>query len=205
MKLYEMAKAPNPRRVRMFLAEKGLLDHVKRVEIDLKEGENLTPEFVAKNPMKTVPVLELNDGTCISESMAICRYMEQQFPNTQNLLGKTSRESALIEQWQRWLEFQFFLPTGMAFQHLTGYFEDRMTTNEAWGNDCKLKVERFYDFLDEQLQGETWICVNRFTVADITAFCTIQFARVIDVRILPEHKNLQAWYKRMESRDSAKV
>ncbi len=203
MKLYEMAIAPNPRRVRMFLAEKDLLDQVERIELDLQKGENLTPEFIAKNPMKKVPVLELDDGTCIAETMAICRYFEEQFPDSLNLLGRNAKESAEIEQWQRWLEFGFFLPTGMAFQHLSGYFKDRMTTHEAWGNECRINVEKFFHFLNKQLEGKTWVCADRFTAADITAFCTLEFARVVQVRILPEQKNLQAWYERIQSRNSA--
>lgn len=205
MKLYEMAIAPNPRRVRIFLAEKGLLDQVERVEIDLQKGENLTPEFIAKNPMKKVPVLELDDGTCIAETMAICRFVEDSHPDTSNLLGETPKERAEIEQWLRWLEFYFFLPTGMAFQHLSGYFKDRMTPNEAWGNECKTNVEKFFHFLNKHLADREWIASNRFTAADINALCTLDFARVVNVRIRPEQKHLQAWYERVNARESAKA
>ncbi|RTE86451.1 MULTISPECIES: glutathione S-transferase family protein [Gammaproteobacteria] len=205
MKLYEMAIAPNPRRVRMFMAEKGLLDQVERVELDLQKGENLTPEFITKNPMKKVPVLELDDGTCIPETMAICRFVEESHPETMNLMGETPKEKAEIEKWTRWIEFYFFLPTGMAFQHLSGYFKDRMEPNESWGLNCKNDVEKFFHKLNKHLADNEWIAANRFTVADINAFCTVEFARVVDVRIKDEQTHLQRWFDAMKSRPSADV
>ncbi|MCC5855192.1 MAG: glutathione S-transferase family protein [Idiomarina sp.] len=205
MKLYEMAIAPNPRRVRMFLAEKGLLDQVERVELDLQKGENLTPEFVAKNPLKKVPVLELDDGTCIAETMAICRYFEESYPDTMNLLGATPLEKAQIEQWLRWVEFYFFLPTGMAFQHLSGYFKDRMTPNIPWGEECKTNIEKFFHFLNKHLTQHSWLCCDRYTAADINAFCTLEFARVVGVRIKPEQTHLQDWFDRVKNRPTASV
>src|SRR5690554_98918 len=93
MKIFETRTAPNPRRVRMFMAEKGLLDKAEFIEIDIQKGENLTPEFVARNPMKKVPVMELDDGTCIAETMAICRYFEEAYPDTPKLVGNGHRES----------------------------------------------------------------------------------------------------------------
>lgn len=203
MKFYEMAAAPNPRRVRMFLAEKGLLTHIQRIEIDLKSGEHLTPEFAALNPMKRVPVLELHDGLTICETMAICRFFEAQFPKTPKLLGDTSFEIAHIEQWLRWLEFNFFLPVGMAFQHLTDYFAETKNQHTAWGQECKQNAEAFLNFLNTELKDSQWLCLDRLTAADITAFCTLEFARVVDIRIQPEHKHLQDWYERMAKRDSA--
>lgn len=203
MKLYEMAIAPNPRRVRMFLAEKGLLGKVQRVELDLQKGDNLKPEFIAKNPMKKVPMLELDDGTCISETMAICRYFEEAHPETQSLLGDTAVEKALVEQWLRWIDFYLFLPTGMSFQHGSGYFDDRMNCIKEWAQDCHAKVIEFFDFLDNHLTENDYICCQRFTAADINAYTTVQFAKVIGVRISSEQKNLQAWHDRIHGRDTA--
>ena len=133
MKIFETKTAPNPRRVRMFMAEKGLLDKAEFVEIDIQKGENLTPEFVARNPMKKVPVMELDDGTCVAETMAICRYFEESYPDAPKLLGETALEKTLIEQWLRWIELYFFMPTGMCFQHTSGYFKDRMNPIKEWG------------------------------------------------------------------------
>ncbi|MEX1221327.1 MAG: glutathione S-transferase family protein [Idiomarina sp.] len=205
MKIYEMAKAPNPRRVRMFLEEKGLLNKVEFVEMDLTKGDNLTPEFRALNPMKKVPVLELDDGTSIAETMAICRYFEESFADTPTLLGDTPLEKAQVEQWLRWLEFYFFMPTGMCFQHSTGYFKDRMTPIPEWGSVCRETVLKFVSFLEKHLADKDYLCLERFTAADINAFCTIEFARVVDIRIGDEHPNLKAWLGRIKQRKSASV
>ena len=192
MKIFETKTAPNPRRVRMFMSEKGLLDKAEFVEIDLQKGENLTPEYAARNPMKKVPVMELDDGTCIAETMAICRYFEESYPDAPTLLGDTALEKAQVEQWLRWIEFSFFLPTGMCFQHTSGYFKDRMNPIKEWGEECRTSVEKFMHFLNKHLDGREYICCDRFTAADINAFTTVAFARVVDIRIKPEQANLQA-------------
>ncbi|MCL7943187.1 glutathione S-transferase family protein [Marinobacter sp. ATCH36] len=205
MKVLETKTAPNPRRVRMFMSEKGLLDKAEFVQIDLLKGENLTPEYAAKNPMKKVPVLELDDGTCISETMAICRYFEESYPDTPTLLGDTPLEKALVEQWLRWIEFSLSMPTGMCFQHTSGYFKDRMNPIKEWGEECRTMVEKFMHFLNKQLDGKEYICCDRFTAADINAFTSVAFGRVVDIRIKPEQTNLQAWYDRIKQRPSAQV
>ncbi len=205
MKIFETKTAPNPRRVRMFMSEKGLLDKAEFIEIDLQKGENLTPEYAAKNPMKKVPVMELNDGTCIAETMAICRYFEESYPDAPTLLGDTALEKAQLEQWLRWIEFSLFLPTGMCFQHTSGYFKDRMNPIKEWGEECRTSVEKFMHFLNKHLDGREYICCDRFTAADINAFTTLAFARVVGIRIKPEQANLQAWYDGIKQRSSAQV
>ncbi|WP_166257240.1 glutathione S-transferase family protein [Marinobacter salicampi] len=204
MKIYETKTAPNPRRVRMFMAEKGLLDKAEFVQIDLQKGENLTPEYAAMNPMKKVPVMELEDGTCIAETMAICRYFEESYPETP-LLGSSPLEKAQVEQWLRWIEFYFFMPTGMCFQHTSGYFKDRMNPIKEWGEECRTTVEKFFHFLDKQLADREYICGDQFTAADINAFTTVDFNKVNNIRIKPEQANLQAWYDRIKGRPSARV
>ena len=205
MKIFETSTAPNPRRVRMFMAEKGLLEKAEFIQIDLQKGENLTPEYAAMNPMKKVPVMELDDGTCIAETMAICRCFEESYPDAPTLLGDTPVEKALVEQWLRWIEFSFFMPTGMCFQHTSGYFKDRMNPIKEWGEECGKTVEKFMHFLDKQLAGKEYICCDRFTAADINAFTTLAFARVVDIRIRPEQENLKAWFERIKERSSSKV
>lgn len=204
MKLYETSTAPNPRRVRMFLSEKGLLDRVEYVQVDLQKGENLTPEFTARNPMKKVPVLELDDGDCIAETMAICRYFEELHPEP-SLLGRDAREKALIEQWTRWIDFYFMMPTGMCFQHTSGYFKDRMNPLPEWGEECRKGVHRFLDFLENHLDGREWIAGDALTVADINAFVTLEFNRVNDIRVQPEQVNLKDWHTRIRQRESSTV
>jgi glutathione S-transferase len=205
MKIFETSTAPNPRRVRMFMAEKGLLDEASFIQIDLQKGENLTPEYAVRNPMKKVPVMELDDGTCIAETMAICRYFEESYPDAPKLLGDTPVEKALVEQWLRWIEFSFFMPTGMCFQHTSGYFNDRMNPIQEWGEECGKTVETFMTFLDKELEGKEFICCDQFTAADINAFTTMAFARVVDIRIRPEQENLKAWFERIKKRPSVKV
>lgn len=204
MKIYEMKVAPNPRRVRMFLAEKGLLDQVEFVELNLQKGENLTPEFSAMNPMKKVPVLELDDGRHIAETMAICRYFEETHPEPA-LLGRDPFEKAQIEQWLRWIELYFFMPTGMCFQHSSGYFKDRMTPIAEWGAECRKQAEGFFRFLDRHLEGREFIVGDSFSAADINALCTIDFNKVNSLRIDPEQAHLKAWYDRISSRPSARA
>jgi len=189
----------------MFMAEKGLLDKAEFVQVDIQKGENLTPEYAAKNPMKKVPVMELDDGTCISETMAICRYFEESFPDAPTLLGNTPVEKSLVEQWLRWIEFSFFMPTGMCFQHTSGYFKDRMNPIKEWGEECGKQVVKFMGFLDKQLESREYICCDRFTAADINAFTTLAFARVVGIGIEPEQENLKAWYERIKQRASAKA
>lgn len=155
--------------------------------------------------MKKVPVLELDDGTCISETMAICRYFEESYPDTPSLLGDTPLEKALVEQWLRWIEFSLSMPTGMCFQHTTGYFKDRMNPIKEWGEECRTMVEKFLHFLDKQLDGREYLCCDRFTAADINAFTSVAFARVVDIRIKPEQAHLQAWYDRIKQRPSAQA
>jgi glutathione S-transferase len=186
----------------MFLAEKGV--KVEFVQVDIQKGENLTPEFKAKNPMGKVPVLELDDGTCISETVAICRYFEELYPK-HLLMGRTGVERAQTEMWQRWLEMYFLLPTGMCFQHTTGYFKDRMNPVKEWGEDCGKAAESFFTRLDNHLEDKEFILGDYFSIADITALCTIDFNKVNNIRISPEQKNLKAWYDRVSARPSAKV
>jgi len=202
MKLYETRVAPNPRRVRIFLAEKGLLDQVELIEVDLQKGDNLTTEYAARNPLKKVPVLELEDGTCIAETMAICRYVEEAYPDTPRLLGTTALEKAHIEQWLRWIDFYFMMPTGMAFQHTTGFFKDRMTPYPEWGEECKRQAARFFDFLDRSLSDSRYLCGDEFTAADINALCALDFNKAIQQRITAEQQNLRAWHERLYERPS---
>lgn len=205
MKLYEMAKAPNPRRVRMFLAEKGLLDKVERVEIDLSKGENLTDEFKRKNPMQKVPILELDDGTYICETTAICRYFEEHYADTPKLLGDNANEKAIIEQWTRWIDFHLFYPIGMGFQHTTDYFKHRMNPIKDWGETNIEQAKQFFDFLEAHLEGKEFIAFNRLTAADINAFCSVDFGRVVQLKVDDSRPNLKRWYDAMAALPIASV
>lgn len=203
MKIYEMKQAPNPRRVRIFLAEKNI--PMEYVEIDLGKGEHLTPEFQQKNPLRQVPVLEFDDGTYLSESIAICRYFEELQPETP-LFGTSPREKAEIEMWLRRLEFAFFVPTGMCFQHTNAYFAKIRKTFPDWGEENRKYVLQFLDYLNSHLADHRYILGDQFTMADISAFCTMDFNKVINIRINPEtHPHLQRWYEEVKSRPSSRA
>ncbi|MCF6193037.1 MAG: glutathione S-transferase family protein [Kangiellaceae bacterium] len=202
MKLLETKQAPNARRVRMFLAEKKIT--LDTVELDLKNGDNLTDEFKAKNPFAKVPVLELDDGSCISESVAICRYFEELHPEPA-LMGTSPLQKAQIEMWQRRAEFGFLMPVGMAFQHCSGFFKDRMTPRDDWGKDCIKSAYGYLKMLDEHLAEGEYLAGRQFSIADITMLTTLDFAKVIDIRLNEKHSNLQRWYELVSSRESAKA
>lgn len=204
MKIYEQKIAPNARRVRIFLAEKGLLDSVEFVELDLQKGENRNADFRDKNMFAKIPVLELDDGTCISESVAICRYFEALNP-TPSLLGVEALEQATIEMWQRRCEMYFLNMVGLAFQHTSGYFADRMTPNKEWGEDCATNASKFMHMLDKHLADSEFVAGSTFSIADITALITIDFARVIKLRRGEDQQNLNRWYDLVSARPSAKA
>ena len=203
MKIYEMKIAPNPRRVRIFLAEKGIGD-IEFIELDLQKGENLSPEFREKSPFAKVPVLELDDGQTICETVAICRYFEELNP-TKPLMGENALEKAQVEMWQRWIEFYFLMPTGMCFQHSSGYFKDRMTPIKEWGDDCGTQVKKFMRHLNKHLEHNTFLLGDKFSIADITALCTMDFNRVNQISISDEQIHLKRWYDEVSSRPSAKA
>ncbi|OUS30108.1 glutathione S-transferase [Gammaproteobacteria bacterium 45_16_T64] len=202
MKLYDTTLAPNARRVRMFLAEKNM--QVESIEINLLKGDNLTEEFRRRNPFAKVPVLELDTGEILSESVAICRYLEEIQPEPA-LLGTTALEKAQIEMWQRRAEFSFLMPTGMAFQHCTGFFKDRMTPNKEWGEECKKSAFGFLKLLNQHLSDFTYLAGDNFSIADITMLTTLDFGRTVDIRLNEKHEHIQRWYDLVSQRPSAKA
>lgn len=199
MKIYDTKTAPTPRRVRMFLAEKGIA--MEYVQVDIAKGVNLTPEMRAKNPLGKVPILELDDGTCISETLAICEYFEALQPEPA-LLGKTPLEKAQIMQWQQRAELYLFMQVGMCFQHSTGYFKDRMTPVPEYGKEAGINAQKFLQMLNKHLADNTYLAGDAFSIADITALAAIDFARVVKIRIQPEQVHLQRWYDLLQERES---
>ena len=204
MKIYEERIAPNARRVRVFVAEKGLQDQIEFVQVDLKAGENITPEFKKKNPLAKIPVLELDDGTTISESVAICRYLEALHPEPV-LMGSTPLEQANIEMWQRRCEIYFMNLVGMGFQHTTGYFADRMTPIKEWGEVCVKGASKFFKLLDHHLASSEYVAGDSYSIADITALTTVDFAKVIKLRRDDSMPNLNRWYEQVSARPSAQA
>jgi glutathione S-transferase len=202
MKLYDSAMAPNPRRVRIFLAEKGVTVPIEPV--DIGKAANRQPEFLKKNPLGGLPVLELDDGTCIAESVAICRYFEETHPQPP-LMGTDAKDRALVEMWQRRMELELFRNVTGCFQNTHKFFEGRIPQVPAYGEVCRDAGRKRLAWLDGELAGRSFVAGERYTIADITALCALDFGRVVDIRIAPEQKNLQRWYDAVSSRPSAKA
>jgi glutathione S-transferase len=210
MKLYDMVKAPNPRRVRMFLAEKGI--EVARVEIDIPGGANLQPDYLAINPRGTVPTLVLDDGTVLDESIAICRYFEELHPEP-NLMGRTPLEKAQIERWQRHMELDGMMSVGAVFRNTAAPFANRGMPGSAPSlpqlpamADRGIALTRhFFEQLNQRLGASAFVGGDRFTIADITAFITVEFARWVKLAPDAAHAHTLRWYGEIKSRPSAKA
>ena len=203
MKLHESAQAPNPRRVRIFLAEKGI--EVPTVQVDIgKKAENRRPEFLAKNPLGGVPILELDDGTTIAESVAICRYFEETQPEPA-LMGTDARDRGIVEMWNRRMEYEIALPAMQSFRNTHDFFKGRIPQVPEFGEVSKAWALKRLEWLDAELASREFIAGERYTIADITAQVGIDFGRVTDIRVQPEQKNLQRWYDAVFSRPSAKA
>jgi len=202
VKIYDSQTAPNPRRVRIFLAEKGI--EVPYEQVDIVKGDNRSPEFRRKNPMGVLPVLELDDGTCIAESVAICRYFEELHPEPP-LMGTDARDRALVEMWQRRMEFEIFIPITQVFRNTHPFFKGRITQVPEYGEACRQVAAHRLAWLDSVLADRQFIAGDRYTIADITALCGIDFGRVSGIRILPEQTHLARWHAAVSARPSAKA
>jgi len=202
VKLYDFGVAPNPRRVRIFLAEKGV--EVPTVTVNIAKAENREPAFLAVNPLGTLPVLELDDGRRLTESVAICRYIEVQHPEPP-LMGVDPEDCAWVEMWSRRMEIELLFPIAQAFRNTHAFWAERIRQVPEWGEVCREKSEQRLAWLDAELADRPWVAGERFTVADITALVSIDFGRIADIRIAPTQKSLQRWYEAVSSRPSAQA
>ncbi|MFT7470776.1 MAG: glutathione S-transferase [Kiritimatiellia bacterium] len=203
LKLYDLPASPNARRVRIFLAEKGL--EVPMVPVNMMTGENQTDDYLAKNSLGRMPVLELDDGTCISESMAICRYLEEMHPSP-TLMGSGALETATIEMWQRRMEFEFILPIISIFRHTADMWKDRFVQIPQVAEQERLTVKARMEWLDKELDGKQFIAGDDYTVADITAQCAFVMAKAaLGIRIPEELENLSDWWARVSTRPTARA
>jgi glutathione S-transferase len=202
MKIYNSPSAPNPRRVRVFLAEKGI--QVPYEDIDIGNAVNRQPAFLEKNPMAGVPVLELDDGTCIAESIAICRYFEEQQPEPP-LFGVGAKERAEVDMWNRRMEFQILQPIADSFRQRHEFFKGRIRQCPDYAEVQRQNAEDNLKWLDRELANRHFIAGDRFSVADITAMIALDFARVSKIMIQPEQKNLARWHAEVSARPSAKA
>jgi glutathione S-transferase len=202
MKIYDFTGAPNPRRVRVFLAEKGIT--VPYEQVNIAAGDNRKPEFLKINPMGGLPVLELDDGTHIAESVAICRYFEESHPEP-NLMGKDAKEKAVIEMWNRRMEFEVLSMAAGSFRNTSEFFKGRIPQAPQYGEICKNALIKRLEWLDGELANRKFIAGDRYTIADITALIGIDFGRTSQVKIAPEQKNLARWHAEVSGRPSAKA
>ena len=202
MKIYDSKTAPNPRRVRIFVAEKGI--QIPYEEVDLVKAVNRGEEFRKKNPSGTVPVLELDDGTCISETVAICRYLEELHPNPP-LMGVDAKDRALVEMWQRRMELELLLPIADAFRQRHDFFKGKIRQLPEYAEVQKKNAEDRLARLNNELANRKFIAGDRYTIADITALCAIDFGRVSKIAIQPDQANLARWHSEVSARASAKA
>ncbi|HMO30552.1 glutathione S-transferase family protein [Enterovirga sp.] len=203
MKLYDGGRAPNPRRVRIFLAEKGI--SVPLVPVDIMKGEHKTPAFTSLNPMQRIPSLVLDDGTVISESIAICRYFEALQPEPA-LFGRGPAGCALVEMWQRRMELDLLLAVAAVFRHT----HPSMVTLEAqqvaeWGEANRSRVASFLTFLDGHLEGREFVAGDEFSVADITGLVAVDFMRLPRIPVPEGLANVKRWHGALAARPSAKA
>ena len=203
MKLFTFPRGPNPRRVHIYLAEKGL--DVPFEHVDIMKRVNRTPEFIENvNAMGGVPVLELDDGSHIAESVAICRYFEAVHPDPP-LFGQTPKEQGTVEMWIRRIELNFMVPVGMVWVHgspLTKAVVKNQIAEVADQN--RHAVKRYFDFLDQHLAASAFLAGDSFSVADIMALCTLDFAAQLNGLPHSEsQEHLSRWYRHVSGRPSA--
>jgi glutathione S-transferase len=203
MKLYDGGRAPNPRRVRVFLAEKGIT--VPAEQVDLGGLQQKSEAFTAINPMQRVPALVLDDGTVITESIAICRYFETLHPDPP-LFGRGALAAALVEMWNRRVEFHLFVPVSNIFRHLHPAMKDMETPQvKEWGEANKPRALDFLQFLDGELARRSFVAGDDYTVADITAMIAVDFMRVSKMAVPDALTHLKRWYAAASERPSAKA
>jgi glutathione S-transferase len=203
MKLYDAAIAPNPRRVRWLMAEKGITD-IEVVPVSIPDSEHKRPDYLAKAGLPNLPMLEMDDGTAITESLAICRYLESYYPEP-NLFGRTPQETAVIEMWTRRAEMMVATPfmLGVRLTH-PGFAALEAPAPEvgAWNQKNALAALKV---LDRRLDGREWLATDRLTIADIVAFIGIDFARIVRLRPPEELTNVVRWAAAMRERPAAKA
>lgn len=203
MKLYDAKGAPNPRRTRIFLAEKGIELPVEQVDIMAKQHK--TPEFTAINPLQRLPALLLDDGTIICESLAICRYFEALRPEPP-LFGQGPKEIGLVEMWSRRVENNLFATVATVFRHLHPAMKElEVPQVPDWAEANKPRVLNFLDILDKQLGEHEFIAGERYSVADITAQVTIDFMKVPKLAVPDELTNVKRWHAAVSARPSARA
>jgi glutathione S-transferase len=209
MKIYDWHIAPNPRRLHIFVAEKGL--NIPLVEVGT-DALTLSDDYRAKYPHAMVPMLELDDGTCIGEAMAIARYLEELYPDPP-LFGTTPVERATIDMWEKRANEEGMLAASELFRNTASTFADRALPGSAQPIPqipeltvrAKERMGRFYKKFNGQLSNNRYVAGGRYSVADITTLCAIDFGKWTELDIPPECTHLRRWYDEVSARPSAKA
>ena len=203
MKLYDGGRAPNPRRVKVFLAEKAIT--VPTEQVDLGQLAHKSPAYAAINPLQRVPALELDDGTVICESIAICRYFEQLHPEPP-LFGQGPKDMAMVEMWERRVEFHLLAPISHVFRHSHPAMKDMEVPQvPAWADANRPRAMDFLALLDRELKDRHYVAGDRYTVADITGMIAVDFMKPAKLAVPDSLTHLKRWHDEVSARPSAKA
>jgi glutathione S-transferase len=203
MKLYDSRLAPNPRRTRIFLAEKGIT--ISTEQIDMVAMQHKTPEYTALNPLQRMPTLVLDDGTIITESIAICRYFEMLHPDPP-LFGVGPKDAAIVEMWNRRAEINFFANVAAVFRHTHPAMKElEVPQVPAWAEANKPRVTWFLDLMDRELSSREFVAGDRYTVADITMQVAVDFMKPSRLTVPEGVTNVKRWHDAVSARPSAKA
>ena len=207
MKFYDCVTAPSPRRVRIFAAEKGI--ELPTVQVDLRSGEHFGEAFRALNPTCTVPVIELDDGTCIYESVAVCRYLEAAYPEPP-LMGSDPAEQGVVAMWDHRIETEGFMAAAEMFRNIARGMKDHALPGPdsvaqipELAERGRMRVVRFFDTLDAQLDGREFVTGSNYTAADITALVAVDFINRLKVETPEGCANVRRWHEAVSARPSA--
>lgn len=203
MKLYDGGKAPNPRRVRVFLAEKSI--SVPLVPVDMGALEHKKETVTSRNPLQRLPILELDDGTILTETVAICRYFEELHPEPA-LFGRGALGKAIVEMWQRRMELHLLMSVAQAFRHVHPAMKEwEVPQIPEWGEANKPKAIEFLQILDRELAKREFVAGDEYTIADITGMIAIDFMKPARIAMPAELTNVIRWHQAVSARPSAKA
>lgn len=203
MKFYNSV-GPNPRMVRMFMAEKGIT--LPMEQVDLMKGDNRREPYLSKNSIGQMPALELDSGHCVTEITAICEYLEDTHPNPP-LIGDTPEKKAETRKWTRRIDLNICEPMANGFRFSQGLplFKDRIPTVPEGADGLKKIAQHYLKWLDGEMAGKEFVCGKRFTMADMLLFAFLDFGNTVGQPLNPEFKNIGAWFARVKDRPSAKA
>ncbi len=200
MKVYDFVGAPNPKKLRVYMAEKGV--KIPCEQVNIVSGENRQPEFLKKNPLGGLPVLELDDGTCLSESLAIMEYLEELHP-TPPLLGTTPKERARVRELERIIEFGVLSRIGQIFQNTHPFMAGRLKQSPDAAENARNGLATVLKIVDEKIGSKPFVAGDKPSIADCTLLAALEFAQFAEVPIDPSLKNLHRWHESFKQRPSA--